>query len=100
LNDEAFFEAAQALGRRLVKQGGATERERITYGFRLCTAREAKPQEIKRMAKWLDSERQYFEKHAPEAETLAPESSNAAEQAAWTMLGNVLLNMDETLTKD
>jgi hypothetical protein len=83
LNDPAFFEAAQALGRRIVKEGGASDRERIEYGFRLCVARPAKPAEMEGLLRWQNRERQH-----------------SSEEAVWTVLGNILLNLDETLTKE
>jgi hypothetical protein len=101
LNDEAFFEAAQALGQRMVKEGGDTDRERIGYGFRLCVGRAAEPDEIKGLLRWQERERRYFGENVSEAEALAPDGApNSAEQAVWTMLGNVLLNLDATLTKE
>src|SRR5262249_29462879 len=93
LNDTTFFEDAQALASRIEKEGGATDSERITYGFRLTTGRKPKPTELDRMETWLKGERAYFAKHANEAEKLG---SNPAD----TMLANVLLNLDETLTKE
>jgi hypothetical protein len=83
LNDRAFFEAAQALGRRMVDEGGSEDRARIDYGFRACVSRHPKPAELDRLLSYLADER----------DKLGPD-------AAWTMLGNVLLNLDETLTKE
>ena len=100
LNDEAFFEASQALGQRMVKEGGDTDRERIGYGFRLCVGRAAESNEIKSLLRWQERERRYFGENVAEAEALAPGGPNSSEQAVWTMLGNVLLNLDETLTKE
>jgi hypothetical protein len=100
LNDVAFFEAAQALGRRLVKEGGATDRSRIDYGFRLTTGRDAKPAEYDRISTWQKTERVYFQAHSEEAKRIAPDADDAGEQAVWTMLANVLLNADESLTKE
>lgn len=100
LNDTGFFEAAQALGNRLLKQQGATDAERIDYGFRLCTGRGAKPSEIERIAEWQKQERSYFNAHIEDAKRIAPNAQDAADHASWTMLANVLLNMDETMTKE
>jgi hypothetical protein len=100
LNDVAFFEAAQALGSRMLKDGGKTDRDRISYGFRLCAGREPKPAEIERITGWQEQERAYFNAHVDEAKRIAPNVAKAAEDASWTMLGNVLLNMNETLTKE
>jgi hypothetical protein len=96
LNDAAFFEMAQALGKRIVDEGGETDSSRVRYGFRLVTARSPKPNEQDRLLSWLHAERAYFEKHEAEAESIAENK----EIAPWTMLGNVLLNLDETLTKE
>ena len=39
LNEPLFVESAQALAKRVLKEGGANDRERMAYAFRLCTAR-------------------------------------------------------------
>lgn len=100
LNDPTFFEMSQALARRVVAEGGSTERERIRYAFELCTTRPPKPGELDSLQSWLDKERAYFRGHGDEARKLAPGAADAQQQAAWTMLANVLLNLDETLTKE
>lgn len=76
LNDPAFFEAARALGARIEKEG-------VPAAFRLTTGRQPKPEELDRMNAYLESE----------ATRLGP-------ALARTMLANVLLNLDETLTKE
>lgn len=100
LNDVGFFEAAQALGERLIEKGGATDRDRIDYGFRLTTGRTAAPSEIDRILSWRKSERAYFKSHPEEARRIAPHAGNTSNQAVWTMLANILLNADESLTKE
>jgi hypothetical protein len=106
LNDPVYIEAAQALARRALAEGGATTNERIAYALKLCVARDATEQEIGRVAKLLASEQAHFEQDPAAAKKLAeshlgpmPASMNAAELAAWTVVANVLLNLDEVITK-
>jgi hypothetical protein len=96
LNDAAFFEQALALAKRIVEEGGSSDRERVEYGFRVTAGRPPKPAEADRTLGWLDNERRYFAAHPEEAKKLA----GPADSAVWTMLANVLLNLDETLTKE
>jgi mono/diheme cytochrome c family protein len=96
LNDPAFFEMAQSLAKRMVTEGGNGDSSRVDYGFRLVTARTPKPGEKDRLLTWLHNERSYFAAHPDEAAKM----TGNAELAPWTMLGNVLLNLDEMLTKE
>jgi hypothetical protein len=98
LNDPAFFEAAQALARRIVADGGAEARSRADLGFRLCVARRPKPDELDRLLSWEDRERHFFEQNLDDAKRMT--GSPDPDLAAWTMLSNVLLNLDETMTKE
>jgi hypothetical protein len=98
LNDPAFFEAAQALARRIVADGGAEARGRADLGFRLCVARRPKPDELDRLLSWEDRERHFFEQNLDDAKRMT--GSPDPDLAAWTMLSNVLLNLDETMTKE
>jgi hypothetical protein len=106
LNDPVFIEAAQALARHVLREGGATARERIAYAIELCTCRAATKQEIDRVAALLESEQAHFAQDATAAKKMAesqagatPEGMAAAELAAWTVVANVLLNLDEVITK-
>jgi hypothetical protein len=106
LNDEVYIEAAQALARRMMAEAGPSPTERAAYGVRLCVAREAKPEEVRRLIELYESELAHFRGDPEAARQLAtvplgaaPPDGDLAELAAWTVVGNVLLNLDETLTK-
>jgi hypothetical protein len=98
LNDPAFFEAAQALARRVLKEGGSSESSRVTYGFRLTTARKPGAQELDTLLSSLEKSRKYFQGNLKEAEAVSGKPD--ADLAAWTMFSNALLNLDEALTKE
>jgi hypothetical protein len=104
LNDPVFIEAAQALARRIMEHGSTDLGERATYAFRRVLARKPTADEVQRLVALFDSERQHYGQHPEAAAELAtselgpPETSpNIAELAAWTVVSNVLLNLDETL---
>jgi hypothetical protein len=96
LNDRAFWEAARALAARLEKEGGPDAHSRIDYGYRLATGRHAKPEELDYLTKYEIQEQERFATHAAEGEKLGGDPATAA----WTMVANVLLNLDETITKE
>jgi len=98
LNDPAFFEAAQSLARRVAGRAGPEARARAELAFRLCLARRPKPNELDRALSWEQQERRFFDEHRDDALKLTGASD--PDLAAWTMLSNVLLNLDETLTKE
>jgi hypothetical protein len=97
LNDPAFFEAAQAMARRIVKEGGADTKARIDYAFLLATSRRPRGSELDTLIAAFGVERKYFVAHLKEADSVAGKSD--ADLAAWTMLSRGLLNLDETFTR-
>jgi mono/diheme cytochrome c family protein len=102
LNDPAYIEAAQALARRIVTQGGGTEQERVAYGLRLCLARHAWKPEIERLVSLYHEQLKHFGNDSAAARKMAGEkckADEAASLAAWTVVANVLLNLDELITK-
>ena len=101
LNDPAFFEMARALAARVQREGGPDETTRIRYAFHLVTSRSPSRAEAVEIQAWLDKERARFERHPMQARRLAdaPDAPDAAGDAAWVMLANTLLNLDEALTK-
>ncbi len=106
LNDPVYVEAAQALGRRIDREGGKTVAEKVRYGFRLCVARAATEPETERLTKLFEQSRARFSKNLADAKKLAteplgplPPGADPVQLAAWTAVGNVLLNLDESLMR-
>ncbi len=106
LNDPVYVEAAQALGRRMVKDGGATLEAKLTFGFRLCLSRPPRDMELKRLTELFTKAQEQYGKNPKLAQQMAtdpigplPAGMQAIDMAAWTVVGNVLLNLDETLAK-
>jgi len=104
LNDPAFFEAARALARKMVADAGADPSARVVYGFRRCVARRPTPQELDRILAYYGEQLDRFKKDTPAATAVVKgysgPDSNVPELAAWTTVSNVLLNLDETVTKE
>lgn len=109
LNDPAFFEIAQGLAERVLKEGGKTDEARIALGVRLCLAREPDARELSVLKSFLSRQRELYA--GMDVETLsavvhrahgaeAVDEAQRSEQAAWVMLARVLLNLDETITRE
>ncbi len=107
LNDATFMEAAQGLALRVFKAGGATDREKLIYAFRLCTGRKPDTFELPHLLTLLREQQTYFQGRtaaavyvsAPDLKNL-PEGVDLHQIAPWTMVARVLLNLDETITKE
>jgi mono/diheme cytochrome c family protein len=104
LNDPAFFVAAQALGRAILQDGGPDATTRATYGFRRCLTRRPTAPELNRILAYYRAEVDYFQKDPKAAGLVAKRFTGPSpalpEAAAWTMVSNVLQNMDEALTEE
>jgi mono/diheme cytochrome c family protein len=103
LNDPVFFEAARALATRVMREAGPEPEARTVRAFRLCTARTPQPEEVSPLLAFQAEQRNRFEKDADAARRVLGEAATdpqAAERAAWTMVANVLLSLDETVTKE
>ena len=110
LNGEAAFEAARALAHRMLSEvpaeAGAAPadvlRARAAHGFRLCTSRSATDVEVARIVAAYEKQLERYQADRAAAAAVMqgdPAGGNLAEQAAWTLVANALLNLDETLTK-
>ncbi len=104
LNDPAFFEAARALARRLQKDAGPDVAARVTLGFRLCVSRRPTPIELDRTLAYYRQQLERYQTDTTAARSIVgggnASPSEAADRAAWTMVSNVLLSLDETMTKE
>jgi cytochrome c553 len=106
LNDPCYVEAAQALARRMVREGGSTAEARARYGFRLCLARPPSAAELRRLVGLYEKVRTEYAGHPQQARKMAseplgplPAGMDPVDLAAWTVVGNVLLNLDEMVVK-
>ena len=106
LNEKTFVEAAQAMGLRVMQEGGADNASRARYAFRLCTGRAPTESELKPLLKFWDEQYRYFEDRSAAALKVAlinatnvPPEVNIHKVAAWAMVSRAILNLDETLTR-
>jgi hypothetical protein len=109
LNEPVFVESAQALAARALKEGGPTDRDRAAYAFRLCTARVPSQAETDVLLELLAKEDRRLADGWLSALDLAglktgaaaiPGDSTPRRLAAWTVVARVILNLDETITKE
>jgi len=106
LNDPCFVETAQALARKIVAEGGSSPQSRTIFAFRQCLTRPPTPEETQRLVQLYETTLKQYEQSPKQAEAMAtkplgpaPKDANLRELAAWTVVSNVLLNLDETLAK-
>ena len=92
---------------RFIAKGGATADERITFGYRLVLARHPSAEELEIVRAALGEHLAKYQA-APEAagkllrQGESPPRAGLAEPelAAWTLIANLLLNLDETITRN
>jgi len=105
LNDPQFVEAAVALARRMLREGGGTNAGALTRGMLLCRSRPPSAEEQGTLLALYEGQLEQYRKDAPQCALLlsnGPAGADAdpdpAAAAAWTIVANVLLNLDATLT--
>jgi hypothetical protein len=106
MNDEQYVEAARHLAERMMREGGPRPADRIALGFRLATSRQPSADEIRIFQTLYDAQSAAYARNAQAAAKLLgvgdsphDRSLEPGELAAWTMVANVILNLDETVTK-
>jgi hypothetical protein len=107
LNEVTYVEAARAFAQRMIAEGGATPEARIAWAFQRATGREPRTEELAVLANGLTKRLAKFST-APEAATqlttvgASKPAANlpASELAAYTLTANVLLNLDEVVTRE
>jgi uncharacterized membrane protein/mono/diheme cytochrome c family protein len=107
LNDPQFVEAAAGVAARMLREGGRTDAERVAYGFVLCVGRRPGEAEAAKLIELVGAERAEFSKNDDAARKLLAQAPGIAreglterELAAWSVAGNVLLNLDEAITRE
>ncbi len=110
LNEPLFLECARALGQLIATTAHADDSQKLQLAFRRCTARLPTAQESNVLAQLLTTERARFERgelnpwdfaaNDPTNPPALPEGVKPADLAAWTAVARVLLNLDETISKE
>lgn len=107
LNDVQFVEASRKLaGRALSQEGAGTFETRIAFLYRLCTSRDPEAHEIEvcrtvfdRQLRTFRGEPQRARAYLAHGESPLTPGLDPVEHAAWTVIANMILNLDETLTR-
>ena len=105
LNDPVYVEAAQGLARRIAAVEGSL-RDQAQHGFRLCLSRNPSSKELDHLVELYQQSHLQLKDDADKASQLAtvplgplPPGADPVRLAAWTVVGNVLLNLDEMFLK-
>ncbi len=103
-NDRAFFELAQGLSSRILRDGPTYDEGRLQYGFQAVLSREPSATEQTVMLEFLQRQQASFAASLEDAKAVAPASYpsdvDVAKAAAWTAVSRVLLNLDELMTRE
>jgi mono/diheme cytochrome c family protein len=106
LNDPAYVEISQAFARRVMSEGGSTPEERAAYALKLVLCRVPEASQIAEVVRLYQSEVEHYRSRPQQAVEMAtqplgllPAGIDPAVAAAWTVVANMLLNLDAVLTR-
>ena len=107
MNDPTYNEAARVFAERMLNEGGSHDGERLAYGFLLATARQPADSEAEILRSSLNRYRDRYQTRPEDAESYLTtgehprdESINPPDLAAFTAVASMLLNLDETITRE
>lgn len=111
LNESLYLECARELARRIVAEGGESDDARLAYAVRRCLSRDPSAAEITTLSAFLKNQQSRFAAEGADPWQLLttddsgrnqplPANASAPDLAAWTALARVVLNLDETITKE
>jgi len=107
MNDIQHVEAARNLAQRIIREGGAKDEERILWAWRTVTSRRPEPEETRIVSDLLGAHRDRFCDDLEGAQKLIGYGESAADKtilprelAPWTLVANLLLNLDEVVNKN
>ena len=107
LNDPQYVECARALADRVIREGGDSAKSRAEYMLRLCTSRQPSAEEVEEVVSAIaDLQDAYSADLEAAGKLVAADTSQVdnksqtVERAAWTIAANLVLNLDEVLTKN
>jgi hypothetical protein len=107
LNDPQYIEAARGLAERALKEGGDSDQSRAAFLFRTATCRAPNVEDLAELTDAVHKDRASYRNNLEAAAKLIGVSTmpldpklDQAELAAWTMAANVVLNIDDVITKN
>ncbi len=107
MNDTQHIEAARALGARVLIEGGADDHSRMEWLYRTVLSRSPEPDELRVAVESLaghvaryGADPEAATKVISHGESKPPQQIPPSELAAWTLVANMILNLDETLTRN
>ena len=103
LNDPVFFEAAQVLAARVLRERPGSVADRLDYAYRLSLGRPPRPQEKDRLLRYYEEQKNILGKKRESIEVLFPavqiEGVDPEEAAVWVGVSRLLLNLEEFITR-
>ena len=110
LNEVVFLESARSLALLTLTESGSDDAARLTFAFRRCVSRQPTNIEREVLLKLISQQKQKFSTadakpwelaaNDPNSPPTLPAGTTAADAAAWTVVARVLLNLDETVTRE
>jgi hypothetical protein len=108
LNEPVFLDCARSLAAQTLNANCHTDYDRVAFAFRRCAGRSPTDAEAGELLKLLYAQEKHFAQPAAKPADLvkgeiaqpAPAKATLPEYAAWTVVARVLLNLDETITKE
>ena len=107
MNEVTYVEASRSLAEGMIQNGGNTLTEQIAYGFQKVTSRQPSPAEVATLTKGHNRRLKRYASDLPSANELIqlgeskPDPAiDPVQLAATTTTASILLNLDETITKE
>jgi hypothetical protein len=107
LNDTQHFEAARAFGERILTEGGERFEERMTFAYRVALSREPATAELATLRRAFEHYSKRYRNDVEAArkvvsvgESKPKAAHDVSELATYTLLANLILNLDETITRN
>jgi hypothetical protein len=107
MNDVQYVEASRALATRMIREGGETFEERLAFAYRVVLARSPSEYETRVLAQQFEANLAHYKSDQDSAKKLITQGEtqpdagiDVGELAAFTLIANTLLNLDETLTRN
>ncbi len=106
MNDPQFVEASRVFAARIMTEGGSTAADRVRWAIRIATARRAHDDETETLVSVYEQQLAVFHAEPDKAaallgvgDAMLDPNLDQAELAAWTTVANILLSLDESITK-